>query len=198
MRSLMGGIVAAIIATAVWLCLEHTSQREFGWFMVVIGLATGFGVRGWGVRGWGVKGRGTGSSGIYAKGALAVILALGAILGGRLAYSKILEQMVRRVESVEQTSLAVDAKVKDSEDDTGSAEVAIHEDFFGDYGNLSHGGNSLSRKTSVTTADFGFLCVALFVAYVVGKSGQQAPEAENGEGEDVTEAGTEEGTEATV
>ncbi len=82
MSVFLSGVIGAAIAAAVWLGLEYTTQMDLGWLSCVVGVVTGYCVH---------RAAGPGSGGSFARGALSVVLALAAIVGGRQVYVKVME-----------------------------------------------------------------------------------------------------------
>jgi hypothetical protein len=82
MRVLVGGIIGAAVAVAVWLGLEHVTQMDLGWLVCGVGVITGYCVH---------RAAGPRSGGSFVRGGLSVLLALVAIVGGRLVYAKVME-----------------------------------------------------------------------------------------------------------
>ena len=83
MRVLIGGIVGAAAAAAVWMAIEHNTKQEFGWMAVAVGVVTGLAVH------WAA---GAGSRGSYGRGGLAAVLALLACVYCPQVYAKVMQQ----------------------------------------------------------------------------------------------------------
>jgi len=189
MRTLLGGIVAAVASAAAWMALEHIGQQELGWFTIVVGLVTGCGVR-----------IAAGSSGeSYARGALATVLALVAIVGGRQVYSQMMEQMIGASAPITQVSAdSSEGKAEAGEAAAGTSSGSSEDDLAKEYEMLntpSRGGKMMSTKEAVkdvSPMDIVFLCIASLVAYVTGKGGKAAlvSEVETSDGEPATDEAT--------
>lgn len=84
MRVLVGGIIGAVASAAAWFFLEYTIGQEMGWLAILVGVITGLCISA-------AAGAGSGES--YARGALAVILTMIAMVGGRAVYAKVMQNV---------------------------------------------------------------------------------------------------------
>jgi hypothetical protein len=108
MRVLLSGILGAIAGAAVWLACDHFLQTKYGWLVCLVGIFTGVAIRM--------------ATAVHAKrsfinGTLAVVFTLAAILGGRVAYAKLLQANFGRAPTIAQASTAskmADAGVADT------------------------------------------------------------------------------------
>jgi hypothetical protein len=82
MKVLLGGIIGAAASVAAWLGLDHVTQLDLSWLVCSVGVITGYCVH---------CAAGPRSGGSFVRGGLSVLLALVAIVGGRLAYAKVME-----------------------------------------------------------------------------------------------------------
>lgn len=171
MRVLLGGVIGALAAAGAWMAIEHTAKQEFGWMAIAVGLVTGYVVH---------KAAGAGSRGSYARGALAVVLALVACVGSRQVYAKVMAKTNSGAETpaasaeVEADSPATSEKSNSEGEETAepSKSVISLQDQSGS-GAVSFGKASL--KKGISEWDMLWLSMAALTAYVVGKGrGQSA------------------------
>lgn len=170
MRVLLGGIIGAVASAAAWFFLEYTTGHEMGWLAILVGIITGLCVSA-------AAGAGSGES--YARGALAVVLTMIAMVGGRFVYA----QVMQKVSQV--TTLAPAAQTADKPGDAaavaeGGEEVAPVEEIqrVDAAGMRGDGRVRLPKPTVNTYEDINFvwMAVAALAAYLTGKgSGKSAP-----------------------
>jgi hypothetical protein len=165
MRVILGGMIGATIAAAVWLGLEHITHLNLGWLACAVGAVTGFSVH---------RAAGTGSGGSFVRGALSVFLALVAIVGGRQVYVKVVETYGTPIaktfvapvtsghegaEGQEDAVVEVDAVLTQTSDMTRQR--------------LIDGGTDNSSKVPFKSShsdwDMLWMCLAAIAAYIIGK-----------------------------
>jgi hypothetical protein len=183
MRSLIGGIIAAMAAAVAWLVLEHLTKQELGWLTIAVGLITGCGVR---------FASGSSSGESYARGALAAVLALAAIVGGRQGYSKVMEQFIN-VPAADMQVIATEVEtVKNVEADSTISNRNQEKKPTIDLDRLAGTGKSLKMMSTkdaakqISTFDIACLGIAALSAYVVGKGSGNKPSSEE-DGEEIEE-----------
>jgi len=177
MRVLICGVIGAAAAAAAWLGLEHVLQKDVGWLAVLVGLVTGFSVH---------KGAGAATGGGYARGGLAALLALAAIVGGRQVYAKVMESVNDTAAPVAVVSTGEEAVVDDSGEVSSEGAVTVVEE--APMEGLSRDGGGGAQKVPMKKRDFQmemvWMCAAALVAYIVGKGPDAVPVAdEESEGE---------------
>jgi hypothetical protein len=84
MRVLVGGIVGAAASAAAWFFLEYATGHEMGWLAILVGIVTGLCID---------SAAGPSATESYARGALAVILTMIAMVGGRAVYAKVMQNV---------------------------------------------------------------------------------------------------------
>ncbi len=165
MRVFLAGLFGAAASAAAWLAAEHFTQSSYGWMVCLVGLVTGFCV---------LKAR-TGNTGGVARGALAIILTLSAILGGRWVYARVMEASAKDTSAAVAVNIdpAGDAADEDSDTDdavaTTPAAIAIPE--IDPSAELAGGYSKSAMKKSGTEWDMIWMCVAALAAYVTGRGG---------------------------
>ena len=84
MRVLLGGLVGAAASAAAWFYIEYATKHELGWLAIAVGLVTGLCIN---------AAAPAGAAQSYGRAALAVVLTLAAIVGGRGVYAKVMQNM---------------------------------------------------------------------------------------------------------
>ena len=172
MRVLICGVIGAVVAAAAWLGLEHVTQKDMGWLALVVGLVTGMAVH---------KAAGPAPGGGYARGGLAALLALAAIVGGRQVYAKVME-------AVNDTAVPVTVAAGDEEgtDDASGDELAgdataaaekERSEMDSRIGGATAGAN-LPVKKRFSEWETVWMCGAALLAYLVGKGPDVPPVTE--------------------
>lgn len=85
MRAVLSGVIGGSIIAGCWLAAEHFTQSSLFWVVCFVGLVTGLAVR------WGGS---PSTRGSLLSGALAIVITLSLIVGGRLAYAKLLQSVI--------------------------------------------------------------------------------------------------------
>jgi hypothetical protein len=175
MRVLLGGLVGAIVSAAAWFFLEYTLMKEMGWLAIGVGLVTGLCIN---------AAAGAGAVESYGRGALAVILALVGIVGGRAAYVKVM-QNVSRVTTIapagEEVGDAPAEKVAEPTAEGDAAPVAENaEQQIARPDGARISGTKMQKPTvnSYKEMEVVWMAVAALAAYVTGKGSGKAPPAE--------------------
>ena len=162
MRVLICGVIGAVVSAAAWLGLEHQLQKDFGWLALLVGLVTGWCVH---------KAAGAAAGGGYARGGLAALLALAAIVGGRQAYAKVMQATNKSAAPVAVVSQPAD-EADQSEDSTAetatdsSPEVEAEEPAFMGPSGVAQ---KLPMKKRFSEWEMVWMCGAALLAYLVGK-----------------------------
>ena len=170
MRVLICGVVGAVAAAAVWLGLEHFLQKDIGWLALAVGLVTGLSVH---------KAGGSAVNGSYARGGLAALLALAAIVGGRQVYAKVMEA----VNDNAAPAVVVAAAEGQADDDaadtatTESAESNVEPPPIEQIGIGKAGRQKVSLKKRSSQMEMVWMCAAGLVAYIIGKGRDPIPVA---------------------
>ena len=170
MRILIAGIIGAVVSAAVWLGAEYTLQKDVGWLSILVGLGTGYAVH----RAAG-KDAGVG----YGRGALSVILALAAIVLGRMAYAEVMQASSKAAEAAKIDVAAIKEAAEDVETDEAvevEAPPVLSEAPPRRPGNA--GPQKLTIKKGVSNIDFLWMALAALSAYVVGKGSDPIPAGE--------------------
>ncbi len=170
MRGLLCGVIGAAASAAAWLAAEHYQQANYGWMVCLIGVVTGISIK---------KASTSGASG-FARGALAIILTLAAILGGRQVYARIMES-TSTGDQPAQIILDPEGEAEDEEAENTEAPPAKTElpEPIEDLSALGKTNYSKSAmKKNMSDRDMLWLCVAALAAYVTGKGSDKAPAAE--------------------
>lgn len=176
MRTFILGAFAAVVAAAAWFGIEYISRMEFPWLAIGVGLAAGWGVR---------KGADIGGTG-YARGTLAAVLALVAIVGGRQVYAAVMQathdnttSLVRAIDVEEEATeepAPVEAEQVEGAADEEVAEVVVESQIRERAGdNLALEALARPAKPSGSMFDMVWICVAAVAAYVIGKGDGAAP-----------------------
>ncbi len=165
MRVLIGGVIGAAVAATVWLGLEFYLKQEFGWLACFVGVVTGLCVH---------KAAGANASGSYARGALAVAIALGAIVFGRQAYAKVMQVVVNQDKAAVVADVDTDASragEDDSEDVSEETDALLFPEMEIESSVL--GDQNLPLEKRFTEMDTVWMCVGALAAYVIGKGRDQ-------------------------
>jgi hypothetical protein len=162
MRVLLGGIIGATVAVAALLGLEYVTQMDLGWLSCGVGVVTGFCVH---------CAAGPRSGGSFVRGGLSVLLALVAIVGGRLAYAKVMEANMGEVPVViattEPGATIVQEEATEESMDT-SQQSALREDR--SVAPVGKGPIATpSIKLSFSQLDMLWMSLAALAAYIIGK-----------------------------
>ncbi len=163
MRVLISGLIGAAASAAVWFYLENVTGHEMGWLAIAVGLITGLCVNA-------AAGPSAGES--TGRAALAAILTLAAIVGGRVVYAKVMQNIsqVKNIEVVAQ----VEVEAEDDEGDE-AAEVAevVEEPKVIDVptGKSPNPIGPIKKPTldSDTNVAFLYMGIAALAAYITGK-----------------------------
>ena len=169
MRVLFSGVIGAVASASVWLWAEHLQQAKVGWMVCLIGLVTGVVMHKASQLGATKPGTGRG----FARGALAVVLTLAAILGGQRAYATYLQSTSSSASKVSTESLQVaDASEPGSEATKGNAAPAVLPDLSSEARDMGPGDYSQSAiKQNLSDWDMIWMGLAALAAYVTGKGG---------------------------
>lgn len=177
MRTLLAGVVGAAVATAVWLCLEHTlPEINLSWLACLVGVVTGLSVR---------RGSGAVNGESIVRGALAIVLTLSGIVGGRFGYAKYMEATTEPAGIVVNTEVEDEPATEESEDaDATAAEETAPVLPAADLTGLSAGAGQFSpskkpsMKNTFSEWDTLWMSLAALGAYVTGKGGGKGPATE--------------------
>jgi hypothetical protein len=171
MRVLIGGLIGAAVSAAAWFGLEYATGREFGWLAIAVGVATGMCVN---------AAAGAGAAASYGRAALAVMLTMLALVGGRVVYAQIMRSVSQVTTVVPGEDLAAaEATEQEAQEAVGATAgdaAAPAErtplDFRG------AGGLTFQKPKATTMSEFDMLWMGLaaLMAYFFGKgSGKPAP-----------------------
>jgi hypothetical protein len=175
MRVLLGGIIGAAVAVAAWLGLEHVTQMDLGWLVCGVGVITGYCVH---------CAAGPRSGGSFVRGGLSVLLALVAIVGGRLVYAKVMEANAGKVAAVavaeepggDEAQVEQSQEVEtqeESEETTEESTATSQRSATVDERSVAPAGMGPiaipSRKPSFSQLDMLWMSLAALAAYVIGK-----------------------------
>jgi hypothetical protein len=164
MRVLVGGIIGAVASAAVWFFLEYSTGREMGWLAILVGIITGLCISA-------AAGAGAGES--YGRGALAVLLTMIAMVGGRAVYATVM-QNVSKVSTLapaaQQADVADDAP-SDDQPAEGAAEAADERQEA-----PAMPARTADDRVRMPKPTVVWMAVAALAAYFTGKgSGKSAP-----------------------
>ncbi len=172
MRVLIAGIIGAAVSSGAWLALEHVTLKNFGWLAIVVGLVTGIAIH----AAAGVHARQS-----FLRGALAIILALAACVGGRQVYAKYM-QKVNVANQPARIALAQVEGGEESDDSTEGTGEAVADttepEALAEFGAGRIGVKKPSLKMAMSEWDFLWLGLAALAAYVTGK-GRDLPAVAN-------------------
>ena len=165
MKALLAGLIGASVAAAIWFTCEHLMQANLGWFSCLVGIATGYSVH---------RAADANSKGNFAHGALAVVITLVAIVGGRQMFVKVLEVtsgpaaetlIAPSITEVEINDSQAEAPVASETKSTQSA-TPQREPVSGES---SVANTKIDLKSSMSQWDMLWMCLAALAAYVLGK-----------------------------
>jgi hypothetical protein len=170
MRVLIGGLIGAAVSSAAWFGLEYATSREFGWLAIAVGGITGMCVN---------AAAGAGAAASYGRAALAVLLTMLALVGGRVVYAQVMRSVSQVTTVVPGEDLAAaEAPAQEAQEADGetAGDAAPAErtslDFRGEPG-LSF---QKPKATSLNELDMLWMGLAALLAYFFGKgSGKPAP-----------------------
>ena len=176
MRVLISGVIGAAVAAAAWLGLEHSLQRDLGWLAIGVGLVTGLCVH---------KAAGAATGGGYVRGALSVIIALAAIVGGRQIYAKAMEATSESLAGTAKPVM-VDAPAEDATGESGEAEegedaeapAPIEKPKVAEQLSGPAAKPKVAMKKRLSEMDFVWIGVAALAAYITGKGPDAKPVTE--------------------
>lgn len=170
MRVLIGGLIGAAVSSAVWFGLEYAMQREFGWLAIAVGVITGLCIN---------AAAGAGAAASYGRAALAVLLTMLALVGGRLAYAQIMRSVSQVTTVVADDKALRDAPAQEAQETNGEAvaDVAVANDRAALDLRGEPGLNFQKPKaTTMSELDMLWMGLAALMAYFFGKgSGKPAP-----------------------
>jgi hypothetical protein len=115
MRVLLSGILGAIVGESAWLAADHFLQANYGWLICLVGLATGLAIR--------LSGAPKSGSGI-SRGALAIALTLLAIVGGRMLYTKVIQDRLSLTNDQPVAAAVREIPVQEADTEDASTEAA--------------------------------------------------------------------------
>jgi hypothetical protein len=170
MRVLIGGLIGAAVSSAAWFGLEYATAREFGWLAIAVGVITGMCIN---------AAAGAGAAASYGRAALAVILTMLALIGGRLAYAQIMRSVSQVTTVVAQDNATQDAPVEEAQETEGEAVAEVAEP--ADRSSLDLRGDpglrlQKPKATAMSELDMLWMGLAALLAYFFGKgSGKPAP-----------------------
>lgn len=163
MRVLISGILGAAASSFVWFYLEHATKSEMGWLAIGVGLVTGLCVN---------AAAGAASRESFGRAALAVILTLTAVVGGRAVYAKVMQTM-NTVETVGPVADVTQEAEAEGEAGGGEGEVTEVEepDMSLRIPDGAGAGVKLEKPAmnSLSVLDMVYMGVSALVAYVIGK-----------------------------
>jgi len=176
----ISGLLGAIASAGAWFGLEHFMEKEFGWLACAVGLVTGLAVHAAAAK--------PGGAG-YARGAMAALLTLAAIVGGPRVKAEVMMVANKEVpvKSAAQDPVVLpadeDAKEGDAPQDAVADVPAIETagkrpgeaPRFEGAGLAGQGKQTL--KKSLSEWDVIWISGAALVAYIVGKGRDQMPGA---------------------
>ena len=170
MRVLLGGLVGAAASAAAWFFIEYATGHEFGWLAIAVGFITGMCIN---------AAAGAGAAASYGRAALAVILTMMAMILGRTAYAKVMQNVTHVTTIAPAAGTADDAPAarENGASADEAAEVVPVERERGSLGGPSTG-LRMQRPTagSVSELDMLWMGLAALAAYFTGKgSGKSAP-----------------------
>ena len=168
MRALLGGVIGAVASASVWKAAEHFQQANYGWLVCFIGLVTGYCVHQAGKAG-------AGTGGGFARGALAVVLTLAAIVGGSKVYAEIMQATSAPVGAVSADSLQGGANVADAADKNANSGDSTFDMSTLEEDALVLGQSDYSKSTlqkNISDWDMIWMGIAALAAYVTGKGGE--------------------------
>ncbi|MDZ4658296.1 MAG: hypothetical protein SH868_12025 [Bythopirellula sp.] len=173
MRVLLGGLVGAAASAAAWFFIEFATKQEFGWLAIAVGLVTGLCVN---------AAAPAGAAQSYGRAALAVVLTLVAIVGGRGVYAKVMQNMsqVKTVMPAAEAQLPAETAEDAPEGDEAADEAAAPEVVQEDRQMVpAPTGQARLPKPNMNTykeLEVVWMAIAALAAYLTGKgSGKAGP-----------------------
>lgn len=107
MRVLLSGIIGAAASAAAWFYLENVTKHELGWLAIGVGIVTGLCIN---------AAAGASAHESIGRAALAVVLSLAAIVGGRAVYARVMQ-------SINQVNENVPVMVAETAEETNEGEA---------------------------------------------------------------------------
>ncbi len=164
MRVLLSGVIGAVASSAAWLVAEHSQQTSYGWMVCFIGLITGLLVH---------KASRAGSRGGFARGALAAVLTLAAIVGGQKAYAVYMQTTSKAANTlaVQNAPVVTEPAGNDTAKDAAPAEVLMD---LGEeaIGRVPSSYTKTAIKKNLSDWDMVWMGIAALAAYVTGKGSE--------------------------
>ena len=176
MKALFGGIVGGVAAGSAWLAAEHFTQSNLFWMVILVGLITGLCVHwaGGSSKGWGT-----------ARGALALVLTMAVIVGGRQVYAKFLQTTIGATAKAQATTIAEQTPDEDSEDEAVDTEASAATPQTFDPESIERGPNRSRHQPSMKQIfsewDMVWMSLAALAAYISGKGGEKTSLVESNE-----------------
>ena len=161
MRVLISGLIGAAASAAAWFYLIHVTGNDMGWLAIGVGLVTGLCVN---------AAAGPTARESTGRAALAAILALAAIVGGRVVYAQVMQNL-NQVKNVGNIAV-VDVQVEDTEGDVVDGEAVVAEEAPLEIpvaGMQKPLRLEKPKVNAVSEIDFLSMGVAALLAYVTGK-----------------------------
>ncbi len=173
MKALLGGIVGGVASGAAWLAAEHFAQANYFWMVVLVGLVTGLSVHwaGSSSKGWGT-----------ARGALALVLTMAVIVGGRQVYVNFMESTIDTKAIAQAIITTEQIPVENLEDEPTESDVTpatpaptpkVQPRTIG-----MSGRHEPSIKQHFSEWDMIWMSLAALAAYISGKGGEKSPVVE--------------------
>lgn len=166
--TIVGGLVGAAIGVALHLALEVFGGIEAPWFAIIIGLLTGLFVRKFD--------KSCAGHVSYVRGALAGLIAMGAIVGSSYLLLAVLANSARVAGAQVVTEESEAAGVQGS--DGTAVEVAEVEEIapvIPTRTRPARGGGRIPRGSEFSIMQFAFIAVGIFIAYELGRGTGRAP-----------------------
>ena len=164
MRVLLSGVIGAVASSAAWLAAEHFQQTNYGWMVCFIGLITGLFVH---------KASKAGSRGGFARGALAAVLTLAAIVGGQKAYAVYMQSTSQAASAVaaQNAPVVTEPAGDDTAKDVAPAELLMD---LGEeaIGRVPSSYTQSAIKKNLSDWDMVWMGIAALAAYVTGKGSE--------------------------
>jgi len=171
MRVLISGVLGAVLATTVWLGIEHYSQSNLGWLVCLVGIATGVAIR-WGGSTSAIPG--------VRRGALAIALTLFAIVAGRVGYAKLMQvNMAQASGTAVAPAVAItvaknnSTAEKDHNDSTTASQKVEVFDRPAPLA-LQNAKRSIAVKRSFSQWDMFWMSLAALAAYIISSNGSSS------------------------
>ncbi len=175
MRVLLSGVIGAVASTSAWKATEHFMYTDYGWMVCFVGLVTGFCMHKASCAGVGSDG--SANAGGFARGALAVVITLAAIVGGQKAYTKYLEANSPNASAVKMEFLKDRAEANapggEGAEENTAPEVVLQEVDEQAIGLGQSGSARSSVSNDFSDWDMIWMSLAALAAYVTGKGGDK-------------------------